>query len=1011
MKRKWWVIPLSLMACNYGSVVAAPNILDTDIKETTVLQESVSGIVTDAGNSQPLAGVTVKVKGKDIATQTGQDGRYSISASIGQKLEVSYLGYDIAEQTVTSSTLNFKLTNEASSLEEVVVVGYGTQSRREITSAVASVKEKDFNSGGMRNPMELVQGKVAGLNITSPQGSNPNGGTNIQLRGMASLKGTNSPLIVIDGIPGGSLDLIKQGDIESIDVLKDGSAAAIYGTRGNGGVILVTTKKGKSGIPMFEYYTYAQKEMVNRKPSMLSADQFREYIVKGMDKPDLDLGSSTELYDELINKDNFSHFHNFVASGGGEKSTYRAAINYELAEGVAKASSRDQFGGRFNFTQTGLKDRLTMSTNVAANFIKSDLLGGGINNDFTSVDYGKTTGGDFEQAIQRNPTAPIMNPDGSFYETQGYNNYNPIARLANRIFERNQQTFSGDTKLRLQIIDQLSVSAFGSYVRQNFNDRMYRSINDWDQRLNSTYRGMAYAAKRNELAWSKTFESTIDYHQTFNDRHKVTGLLGYSYQYSTLERFNMANNGFTTDGFLDWNMGAGNALIDDTLPRPSMGSFKEDNTLIAFFGRVNYNLDDKYFLTAILRREGSSRFGANHKWGNFPAVSAGWNITNESFFANKAIVSNLKLRAGYGVTGNQGIPNYQSILQLSTGGVYPIIGGEYNQTYGPSVNPNPNLKWEQKAETNIGVDFGFLNNRITGSLDVYNRNTTDLIFDYLAQQPSYTKDRIWYNVGSVNNKGVELQLSAAAISKADFIWNIDFTGNYQKNILTKLSSDVFKSNWIPFGGLPSPGNLGDAIRLEEGGEIGAFFGKRYAGLTDDGKWLFYKADGSAAPTSEINNDDLTYIGNGIPKFQASLSNRFSYKGFDLTVFLRGKFKYNILNTADMFFGNKKWVPNNVLESAFTTHAKLDDNPQYSDYYLENGSFVKLDNITLGYTVNTKTDYIRNLYVYVTGRNIATMTGYSGVDPELQDTGFDGGIDSRGFYPRTQSWSIGLNIGF
>lgn len=976
----------------------------TAIHQVAKFQNLIKGKVQDAKTGAGISGVSVTVKGSAKGTTSDGQGNFALQAKVGDVLVVSSIGYRTNEVKVTGNTpIDIKLSATEDQLDEVIVVGYGTQKKSEVTSAVASVKEKDFNQGGMRNPMDLVQGKVAGLNVTRTQGSNPNSGTSIQLRGMASIKGGNVPLVVIDGIPGGNLDLVKQGDIESIDVLKDGSAAAIYGTRGNGGVILVTTKKGKSGEPRFEYYTYGQHESVARRPPMLSAQQFRDYVIKGQNKPDLDLGASTDLYDELINKKNFSNFHNFVASGGGDKSNYRASINYENAEGIAKSNGRQQFGGRINFSQTGLKDRLTFTGNIAANFNKANLLGGKKDDNSESVP-------DFEQAVQRNPTAPLYNPDGSFYQTQGYNNFNPLDRLAHRVDDRNQQTFSGDARLKLKIIDPLSISAFGSYVRDNWNDRQFRSSLDWDQRQDSEYQGMGYAWKRNELNWSKTFESTIDYNQTFNEKHTVTGLLGYSFQYTGYERFEMANNGFTTNATQDWDMGSGTALKNDKLPRPTMGSFKEDNRLIAFFGRVNYNYADKYFVSAILRREGSSRFGKNHKWGNFPAISAGWTVTNEDFFTNKDVVNNLKLRLGYGVTGNQGFPNYKSLYLLGGGGAYPIFGSYY-ETYGPNSNYNPDLRWEQKAEINFGVDFGLWNNRLTGSIDLYNRKTKDLLYEYQAQQPSYTQSKIWYNVGEVSNKGVELQLTGVAIHKNDFKWTIDFTGNYQKNKLVKMSSDVFKSDYLEYGGLPSPGNLGNAIRLEEGGEIGSFYGKRFAGFTDDGKWLFYKADGTKGTAAEMTNDDLSYIGNGVPKFQASLGNRFAYKGFDLTVFFRGKFKYDILNTADMFFGNQKWLPNNVFESAFTKHANIKDDPQYSDYYLENGSFVKLDNITLGYNFKLKTDYIRNLYVYVTGRNIATITKYSGLDPELKDTGFDAGIDSRGFYPRTRSWTIGLNVGF
>ncbi|MBK1440073.1 SusC/RagA family TonB-linked outer membrane protein [Parapedobacter sp. ISTM3] len=964
---------------------------------TVVKQQTITGTVTSAADGSPLSGVSVAVKGTSRGTATDDNGRYTISAATGETLLFSFLGYAAQEIIVgQSNTVNVQLQDGTESLDEVVVVGYGTQKRKEVTSAVTTIRAEDFNAGGARSPMDLIQGKVAGLHITRTQGNNPNSGVAIQLRGVTSLTGTRTPLIVIDGIPGGSLDLLQQDDIASFDVLKDGSAAAIYGTRGNAGVILITTKKGKEGAAQFDYHTYVQREVIDRKPDYITAAGFRDLIAQGVINSNQDFGASTDLYEELIDRQNTSHYHNFAASGGTANTNYRASLYFNDAQGIARRNGREQFGGRLNINQKGLQERLTLSMNLVANFNKADLLGGG--------------GGDFEQAIQRNPTAPIYNEDGSFFETQNYNNYNPLGRLAHRVNERNQQTISGDAQLRLEIIEGLSASVFGSYVRDNWNDRQYRSSLDWEQRPASQWRGMGYAFKRNEISWTQTLESTIDYSKTFNDDHNVTALLGYSYQYGTYERFEVNNNGFTTDGFLDWNLGAGSAIQNTLLPRPGMGSFKEDNTLIAFFGRVNYAFRSKYMVSAILRREGSSRFGANHKWGNFPAVSAGWTISEEEFLRDVSQINQLKLRVGYGVTGNQGIPNYNSLVTLGTGGVYPQ-DGVYYQTYGAARNPNPNLRWEQKAEWNFGLDFGLFNNRLTGAFDVYNRETKDLLYNYNAQQPAFVRDLIYTNVGSIRNHGVELQLSAVAMRKNGFQWNIDFAGNSQFNKLTKLSSDVFQANWLNFYNLPSPGNLGPAFRLEEGGAVGNFFGKRFAGLTDDGKWLFYKADGTTGTATEMNDNDLTIIGNGVPKYQASLTNTFSYKGFDLTVLLRGKFAFDILNTQDLYFGNKRWLPNNMLRSAVTTHNDLDDDPQYSDYYIERGDFVKLDNLTLGYNFKLNTSYIRNMRLYVTGRNIATITGYSGIDPELQDTGFEAGVDARGFYPRTQSWAIGLNVGF
>lgn len=972
----------------------AANQLAVSIQEDK--KETVSGVVVDETNL-PLPGVSIIEKGTTNGVVTDIDGKFTLNVESEESVLVfSFIGMKTVEFPVGSRRMfNITLEDDTKSLDEVVVVGYGTQKRREITSSVAKVDQKSFNQGAVRSPMDLIQGKVAGLSITRTEGNNPNSGTAIQMRGVTSLTGNLSPLIVIDGIPGGNLDLLQQDDIASFEVLKDGSAAAIYGTRGNNGVILITTKKGKSGQSTFDYNTYFSKDVVARKPNFLTAAQFRGLIDQGLIGEGNDLGSTTDMYDELLNKQNLSQYHNFSASGGSQNSNYRASFYLNDAEGIAKENSRKQYGARINFNQTGVNGRLQMQANLASNFNKANLLGGG--------------GGDFEQAIQRNPTAPIRNADGTFVETQAYNNYNPLSRLANRVNERNQQSFSGDMRLTFEILEGLNISAFGAHTRNTFNDRQYRSLEDFAQRPNSDYQGTGYARKYNELSWSDVFESTINYKRVFGD-HSFDLLGGYSYQYNTLENFAVDNSGFTTDSFLDWNLGAGTAINNTQLPRPGMSSFKEDNTLIAFFGRLSYTYKEKIFGQLILRREGSSKFGDNNKWGYFPAASVGWDLSKESFLQSVSSIDNLKLRLGYGVTGNQGIPNYQSLVTLSTGGVYPQ-NGVYYQTYGPARNPNPNLKWEKKQEWNFGVDFAFFNSKLSGSLDVYNRETVDLLNNYTAQQPPFVRSSIYTNVGSIRNRGIELYLNAILVQNDQFSYSIDFTGNVQNNTISELSNEFYSADFLEYGFLPSPGNLGAAIRVTEGGKVGNFYGKQFAGFNEDGKWLFFKADGSAVTADQIASEDLSIIGNGVPKYMASLSNTFQYKNFDLTVFFRGKFAYDILNTQDLYFGNKSWLPNNLLESAITKHAELNDNPQFSDYYLENGSFVKLDNITLGYNFRLPGNTVKNLRVYASGRNLLTITSYSGLDPELQDTGFTTGIDSRGFYPRTNSYTLGLKVTF
>lgn len=963
---------------------------------------TITGKVIDAQN-EPLAGVSIQVKGTSQGTITDFDGNFSLHADSKAVLVFSYIGFTPVEVTVNNQkTLNIKLQEDSQALEEVVVVGYGTMKRKEITSSVETIRSEQFNQGGSRNVLDLIQGKVAGLNMTRMNGSDPNSGMDIQLRGVSSISGSKTPLIVIDGIPGGSLDLLQPDDIESFSVLKDGSAAAIYGTRGNSGVILITTKKGRSGAPQFDYNGYLQHETNARKLDVLNASEFRELIKQGLVNESQDYGASTDLFDELINKSNLSHYHNLAMSGGTASTNYRASLYFNQAEGIVKENERKQFGGRVNINQKGLQDRLTVSLNLATNINKANLLGGASNDGIAKAA--------FEQAIQRNPTAPLVNEDGTFFETFAFNNHNPMSRMANRLRERDQQTTSADARAKVDIIEGLSASVFGSYNRNIYHDRYYQKSTDWDSREGTSKMGMGYAEKKTRLEWSKMLEATIDYRKTFNEKHTVTGLLGYSYQYNTWERTRMENYGFTTDAFADWNMGAGSAINDTKLERPKLESEKKANTLIAFFGRVNYSYADKYHLQALIRREGSSKFGKNHKWGNFPSVSAGWTMSEEDFMEDLDVINELKFRVGYGITGNQGIDEYQSLVLLSTGGVYPQ-DGTYYQTYGAANNPNPDLKWEQKAELNVGIDFGLLNRRITGSLDFFNRNTKDLLYKYNAQQPPYVRDQIFTNVGTLRSRGFEFQISATAIRNKDFTWGIDATGATLNNKLTKLSSDVFKANWISYYGLPSPGNLGDAFRLYEGGKPGDFYGKRFAGFDENGKWLFHKADGTTGRSTELSDDDLSVIGNGVPKFQFSINNRFTYKNFDFSFLLRGKTGFDILNIKEMFFGNQKWLPNNMLKSAITKHAQLNDDPQYSDYYLENGSFIKLDNVTLGYTFNLNSSYVRNLRVYASAKNLFTITGYNGMDPELQDTGFEPSIDSRDYYPRSTSLTFGVSVGF
>jgi TonB-linked SusC/RagA family outer membrane protein len=960
---------------------------------------SIAGRVTsETGESMP--GVNVLVKGTTIGTTTDADGQYKLEAPNGSgTLIFSFIGYLPQEVPVNErAVVDIQLQPDIRTLTEIVVVGYGTQKRTEVTAAVASVKPEEFRQGGARNALDLIQGKVAGLSITRTSGTNPNSGVAIQVRGVTSLTGSISPLVVIDGIPGGNLDLLQQDDIESIDVLKDGSAAAIYGTQANGGVILVTTKKGYSGPPRFDYSTYFRREYIQRRPDFLTAKEYREKLAEGLLPSGQDYGHSIDAFDELVNHDNLSQYHNLALSGGSDNTSYRASLYYQDLQGIARENSRQQYGLRLNITQKGLQERLTAQLNLATNFNRANLLGGG----------------GWESQLIRNPTLPFLNPDGTYY-FEGTST-NEVARLAQESYKRTQQTSSADGKLTLEVIPGLKGAFFGSVQRNYWLDGEYRLRASEYSQENGTVetKGGGYAARSTEQGIRYAIEPTVEYTRKIADQHTASVIGGYSWRYEVNEGFSANNAGFINDIFEENNLGTGGGLAAG---KAGMSSFKNDNTLIAFFGRVNYSFLGKYMGQVILRREGSSRFGKNNKWGNFPAASVGWNISRENFMQGIDFIDDLKLRVGYGVTGNSGISNYSSLVTMGTGGNYINPDGVWRQTYGPNRNPNPDLRWEKKKEWNIGMDFSVLNGKLNGALEVYSRKTVDLLDTYTSQLPPFVRETIYTNVGSISSKGIELTLHAVIVSTNDFTWRSDVAASTANSKMESFSNDTYKADYKDYGSIGGFGALGNAIRTFEGGDIGNFYGKRFAGFDENGKWLFYKRDGTKVPFDQVNNSidpktsDYAVIGNGIPKYYVSWTNSFSYKNFDLRFYLRGRFDYDILNTTEISYGNQI-SKTNLLKSAFDEHAALKDTYQYSDYYLEPGGFLKLDEVSLGYNFNLSTTYIRNLRLYVTGSNLAIFTKYKGNDPDyVNDIGLDPGIDGRGPYPSTRSFLIGLNVGF
>ncbi|MDR2473375.1 MAG: SusC/RagA family TonB-linked outer membrane protein [Tannerella sp.] len=953
---------------------------------------NVSGVVGDA-DGNPVAGVNVTVKNSSKGVATDADGKYSIDVSSNTVLVYSYISYKTQEIAVAGRTkLDVTLVEDILLLDEAVVVGYGTQRKKDLTGSITSVKSDAFNSGAVNtNPLQLVEGKVAGLTVTRTNGNDPNSGLGVQLRGVSSANGRQTPLVIIDGVPDGDLNTVAPQDIESIDVLKDGSAAAIYGTRGTNGVILVTTKKGKAGKPKVTFETMLFTENITKRLKSLTADEYWQMSVES-NKDIIDRGYNTDWFNELTNTP-LSQMYILSVSGGAENLVYRASASYKDQNGIVSVpTNRRTTNGRIAFTQTSWDGALKIDATLAYSNIQSK---------FTEYEA-------FEQAIIRNPTYPVYNEDGSFcYSPQPSEfDFNPVAYLHNLNRGAQYNRVMADVRASLEPAKNLKISAMGA-VRKDMDISHYYdpSTSEFNARTETGIKGVAQ--RSTSFYTARTFETVADYALNIK-KHNFFLLAGYSYQDFVSEGFSVENKNFSSDAFLWNNIGNGTYLKEG---KAAMSSTKSSNKLIAFFGRVNYNFDEKYLLSASLRHEGSSRFGANHKWGNFPAVSAGWRVGNEDFMKDVKWLTDFKIRAGYGLTGNEMSSNYISLLRMGSQ-QYVLNNGEWTLTYGPSSNPNQNLKWEVKHEINFGFDAAFFNDRLGVSFDIYNRRNTDLLYQVQASVPSLIHDQVWANVGDMKSNGVEIVLHGTPVKHKYLIWNISANISHNISRLVSLSNDKYVSaaKYLEFGYLGAPGILGNTVRLEEGGLVGNFYGFKYQGLTDEGKWIFEDVD-----NNNVYNDlDKQIIGNGMPKFVAGLTSNFMFRRVEATVSFRGAFNFDILNTKEIYYGNPNVFPSyNLLASALENHKDIKDIPQYSSYYLEKGDYIKVSNLTLAYNADIEKviKHITSLKIYVAADNLFTFTGYTGIDPEVGSTGFATGIDNRTFYPRTCTYTFGLNIGF
>ena len=992
------------------------------VKEDMAIGVPVSGKIADA-EGRPLAGVSIQEKGTNNGTMSKVDGSFSLTVtSDNAVLAFSFIGFatrEVAVKDNKSLAVVMELANKE--LQQVVVIGYGTQLKGELTGSVATIKSENFVKGSVLDAGQLLQGKIAGLAIISPSGD-PTGSTQILLRGQTTLMGANqNPLVLIDGIPG-DMRTVSTQDIESIDVLKDGSAAAIYGTRGTNGVILITTKRAgganKSGV---EYGAYVSTQTIARKPDISTAADFRAQMAAGYRKAEMpDYGKSTDWLKE-ITQTPLIQSHNLTFRNGNASTNYLVSLNYNNAEGMFKKSYNQVFSGRADFNHSMLDNKLKINLNLFSSSRK-----------WNGFNYNI-----YRQAMMQNPTAPVKNPDGTwFQELTKFDYENPVSDLMESDGLSNEQIARYKAALVYIPLPGLKLSGVFSYGKRT-SQNGYAETKQNVSTLRDGKNG--YASIGGDQSIDRLAELTAEYSKSVNN-HNFMILGGYSYQENDYNNYSMSNWDFPTDRF-NWNdIGLGQAISSGNY-QGLINSYRNATNLVGFFGRVTYNYNQKYLLMASVRREEASQlWGTKNPWGTFPAISAGWRITKEPFMRDQKLFNDLKLRAGYGVTGSQPSDLFRGVAVVGYGG-FVLSNGSWIQTLTPVQNANPDLKWEEKRETNIGLDFGMFNNRVSGSIDVYNRQIHNLLFLYDVPSPPNLYNQTLANVGTMENKGVEIMLNFVPVRTKDFEWNTSVNYSTNTNKLVSLSNDLYKTstNYLQVGAIFPPIQTFSHL-LKVGGPVGDFYGFKVTDIGNDpsdaanyGQWIYQGSDGKPVKYSNFTHSfgDKQVIGNGLPKFYAGWNNSFRYKNWDLVITQRGAFKFQVANLQRMMLENPTQIQYNVLKTAFNKvygKTQLKSPLEFNSYYIENGDYWKIDNITIGYSFNkTGIKYIQSARFYASALNAFIITGYKGIDPEVSlrngtsyaqsgvaqtpTAGLDPGMDSPWKYPTTRTFSIGLNVTF
>ena len=952
---------------------------------------TVKGKITDEADGKTMPGVTIAVKNMTIGTVSDINGQYSLNVNRGATLVFSFIGYTTTEVVVgTNPVINVVLKTALTELEELVVIGYGTQKKSDRTGAVINVQAGDMNKGVLTDPIQGMQGKAAGVLITK-KGGDPNSGFSVRIRGASSLETGTEPLYVVDGVPGVDPTTISSDDIESFNILKDASASAIYGSRGAHGVILITTKKGTKLGNHVEFSSYVSTETVAHRLDLLSAQQIRDYV-KQYNLNFVDGGANVDWQDEIY-RIGSSQNSNLAFSGNTGKGGYRASVSHSDFTGVIIGSEKKRTIGRLNIDDKFFNERLLMSAGLAGTFEQNNY-----------VNY--TSNGTMDviyHTIQRNPTDPVYDEKGNYYNiNREFNYWNPV-ELANNIDNtRDAKDFFSFLKADLELFEGFFGGVNISYVRDD-NESFYFEPSTLQQ---GAYTG--YGRRNYDNHSSKMIETTLRYLKVFG-KHNLELLGGYSWQDQVYTGFKAQGN----NPFVNYS-GANDLGMLQTLIPGDITSYNNSSKMISFFSRAVYNFNSKYFLTATIRRDGSSKFGINKEWGWFPSASAMWNITGEDFMNNLRFLNNLRLRVGYGLAGNEKIGiGLDRRTYVSGGSSVNFETGESVISMKFANESNPNLQWETNAELNIGLDFGIFNDRVSGIIEYYSKRNYDLLGQYTVPVPPNLSDKIWANVGEIKINGMEFTIQAYPVRSKSFEWKTSVTYSSYKQEVVNLSDAANEYNWSQDkeGYLEGRGLVGDinwTQAIVPGHAVGSWYMPEYAGISSDGKFLFYNASGGV--TREIKDAERRFVGDANPDFELGWSNYITFlKNFDFSFTIRAVVGHEVFNTTKLIFGNPYWLPAiNVLQSALDEKARgLNDNPKLSSYYLEDGSFARLDNLSLGYNIPLKK--VTSLRVYVASNNLFTITNYSGIDPEISATGRSFGLDQYNVYPKTRTFILGFNV--